>query len=214
MPKSDIPLFHLVKSAKLAYYISDHSDSIATFIRNWFKQKVKTQKDSLTSEQIQVICSDWKVNNVNFYKNAMAFLKQINEKHTLLSRLSDLNDQERLCDLCSEFEKDNQSVFNSLIEEEIPDTDVIQKEGTKGILVIKKQSDKFDEHGNIIDQLCLSIGVKAVVEVHLIKEIIMKYGFEIISIDKFGSSELLDIVILSSKANLLNAEILALPINN
>jgi len=214
MPKSDIPLFHLVKSAKLAYYMSDHSDSIATFIRNWFKQKVKTQKDSLTSEQIQVICSDWKVNNVNFYKNAMAFLKQINEKHTLLFRLSDLNDQERLCDLCSEFEKDNQSVFNSLLEEEIPDTDVIQKEGTKGILVIKKQSDKFDEHGNIIDQLCLSIGVKAVVEVHLIKEIIMKYGFEIISIDKFGSSELLDIVILSSKANLLNAEILALPINN
>jgi len=214
MPKSDIPLFHLVKSAKLAYYMSDHSDSIATFIRNWFKQKVKTQKDSLTSEQIQVICSDWKVNNVNFYKNAMAFLKQINEKHTLLFRLSDLNDQERLCDLCSEFEKDNQSVFNSLLEEEIPDTDVIQKEGTKGILVIKKQSDKFDEHGNIIEQLCLSIGVKAVVEVHLIKEIIMKYGFEIISIDKFGSSELLDIVILSSKANLLNAEILALPINN
>ena len=79
MPKSDIPLFHLVKSAKLAYYMSDHSDSIATFMRNWFKQKVKTQKDWLTSEQIQVICSDWKVNNVNFYKNAIAFLKKITD---------------------------------------------------------------------------------------------------------------------------------------
>lgn len=214
MPKSDIPLFHLVKSAKLAYYMSDHSDSIATFMRNWFKQKVKTQKDSLTSEQIQVICSDWKVNNVNFYKNAMAFLKKTTDKHALLARLSELNDQERLCDLCSEFEKNNHSVFNSLIEEDIPDTDIIQKEGTKGIFIIKKQSDKFDEHGNIINELCLSIRVKAVVEVHLIKEIIMKYGFEIISIDKFSLNEFLEIVILSSKANHLNTELLSLPINN
>ena len=214
MPKSDIPLFHLIKSAKLAYYMSDHSDSIATFMRNWFKQKVKTQKDSLTSEQIQVICSDWKVNNVNFYKNAMAFLKKITDKHALLTRLSELNDQERLCDLCSEFEKNNHSVFNSLIEEDIPDTDIIQKEGTKGIFIIKKQRDKFDEHGNIINELCISIRVKAVVEVHLIKEIIMKYGFEIISIDKFSLNEFLEIVILSSKANHLNTELLTLPINN
>lgn len=214
MPKSDIPLFHLIKSAKLAYYMSDHSDSIATFMRNWFKQKVKTQKDSLTSEQIQVICSDWKVNNVNFYKNAMAFLKKITDKHVLLARLSELNDQERLCDLCSEFEKNNHSVFNSLIEEDIPDTDIIQKEGTKGIFIIKKQRNKFDEHGNIINELCISIRVKAVVEVHLIKEIIMKYGFEIISIAKFSLNEFLEIVILSSKANHLNTELLTLPINN
>jgi len=214
MPKSDIPLFHLIKSAKLAYYMSDHSDSIATFMRNWFKQKVKTQKDSLTSEQIQVICSDWKVNNVNFYKNAMAFLKKTTDKHALLVRLSELNDQERLCDLCSEFEKNNYSVFNSLIEEDIPDTDIIQKEGTKGICIIKKQRDKFDEHGNIINELCISIRVKAVVEVHLIKEIIIKYGFEIISIDKFSLNEFSTIVILSSKANHLNTELLSLPINN
>ena len=214
MPKSDIPLFHLVKSAKLAYYMSDHSDSIATFMRNWFKQKVKTQKDSLTSEQIQVICSDWKVNNVNFYKNAMAFLKKTTDKHALLSRLSELNDKERLCDLCSEFEKNNNSVFNSLIEEDIPDTDIIQKEGTNGIFIIKKQRDKFDEHGNIINELCISIRVKAVVEVHLIKAIIMKYGFEIISIDKFCLNEFLEIVILSSKTNHLNTELLSLPINN
>ena len=214
MPKSDIPLFHLIKSAKLAYYMSDHSDSIATFMRNWFKQKVKTQKDSLTSEQIQVICSDWKVNNVNFYKNAMAFLKKTTDKHALLVRLSELNDQERLCDLCSEFEKNNYSVFNSLIEEDIPDTDIIQKEGTKGICIIKKQRDKFDEHGNIINELCISIRVKAVVEVHLIKEIIIKYGFEIISIDKFSLNEFSKIVILSSKANHLNTELLSLPINN
>ena len=214
MTKSDIPLFHLVKSAKLAYYMSDHSDSIATFMRNWFKQKVKTQKDSLTSEQIQVICSDWKVNNVNFYKRAMAFLKKITDKHSLLTRLSKLNDQERLCDLCSEFDKNNLSVFNSLIEEDIPVTDIIQKEGTKGIFIIKKQRDKFDEHGNIINELCISIRVKAVVEVHLIKEIIMKYGFEFISIDKFSLNEFLEIVILSSKANLLNTELLSLPINN
>ena len=219
MPKSDIPLFHLVKSAKLAYYMSDHSDSIATFMRNWFKQKVKTQKDSLTSEQIQVICSDWKVNNVNFYKNAMAFLKKITDKHSLLTRLSELNDQERLCDLCSEFEKNNHSVLNSLLEEDIPDTDIpdtdiIQKGGTKSIFIIKKQKDKFDEHGNIINELCISICVKAVVDVHLIKEIIMKYGFEIISIDKFSLNEFLEIVILSSKANHLNTELLSLPINN
>ncbi|MDX2370689.1 MAG: hypothetical protein QNK36_20180, partial [Colwellia sp.] len=137
MPKTDVPLFHLVKSAKLAYYMSDHSDSIATFIRNWFKQKVKTQKDSLTSEQIQVICSDWKVNNVNFYKNAMAFIKKTTDKHTLLTRLADLDDQERLCDLCSEIERKNHSVFNSLIGVDIPDTDIIQKEGTKGTFIIK-----------------------------------------------------------------------------
>jgi hypothetical protein len=214
MPKSDIPLFHLVKSAKLAYYMSDHSDSIATFIRNWFKQKVKTQKDSLTPEQIQVICSDWKVNNVNFYKNAMAFLKNITDKHTLLTRLSELNDQERLSDLCSELEKNYYSPFNSLTDENVPDTDIIQKEGTKGIFIIKQEKDKFDENGNIINELCIRIRVKSVVEVHLMKEIIMKYGFEITSIDKFSLNEFLEIVILSSKTNNLNTEILSLPINN
>lgn len=214
MPKTDVPLFHLVKSAKLAYYMSDHSVSIATFIRNWFKQKVKTQKDSLTSEQIQVICSDWKVNNVNFYKNAMAFIKKITDKHTLLTRISDLNDQERLCDLCSELEKNNHSVFNSLIEEDIPDTDIIQKKGTKGIFIIKKQKAKLDENGNIINELCISICVKTIVEVHVIKEIIMKYGFEVVSIDKFSLNNFIDIVILSSKTNHLNADLLSLPINN
>jgi hypothetical protein len=119
-----------------------------------------------------------------------------------------------LCDLCSEFEKNNHSVFNSLIEEDIPDTDVIQKEGTNGIFIIKKQKDKFDEHGNIISELCISISVKAVAEVHLIKEIIMKYGFEIVTVDKFGLNEFLNIVVLSSKTNHLNAELLSLPINN
>ena len=159
MPKSDIPLFHLVKSAKLAYYMSDHSDSIATFMRNWFKQKVKTQKDSLTSEEIQVICSDWKVNNVNFYKKAMAFLKKTTDKNAQLTRWSEINDQERLCDLCSEFEKNKHSVLNSLLEEDIPDTDIpdtdiIQKGDTKSIFIIKKQKVILRKDGQKLQTEC------------------------------------------------------------
>ncbi|MFT4929655.1 MAG: hypothetical protein ACI8WB_005790, partial [Phenylobacterium sp.] len=116
MTKNEFEMLRICRSAELAYFLSEHTLEKPKFIQQWFKTKVSGDRESLSSEQIHLICSEWQLKQKTFYKKYKGFTDHHSKGIQTLQYMKDQNDVARIESFCQQLEVIGVTVLNGLVE--------------------------------------------------------------------------------------------------
>lgn len=209
MTKTEFELLRICRSAELAYFMSDHNMEKPKFIQSWFKNKVKVDRQELTNDQIQTICSEWQLKQKTFYKKYRGFVDHFNKVIQNLQFLNEANDTDRLNDLKKQLEVLNVDVLNALTANDEIDRDNLPEVNANGLLlVLPSENNKPDDKGNLLNGLDIEIRTLDAKKFYVIVDIIRIHGFDIVTRDKYVAGELVSITLSSSAENEFNAKVI------
>lgn len=209
MTKNEFELLRICRSAELAYFMSEHALEKPKFIQSWFKNKVKVDRDELTQEQIQTICSDWQLKQKTFYKKYRGFIDHFDKVIQNLQYMDGKNDIERLQALCEQLKVVGLEVVNGLDKAESFDRDNLPNLNHAGLFVIDAaQKDNLAEDGNVKDQLVLELATIDAKRFYYLIDLIRLHGFDSSDRQRFVAGELTAINVTSSATNDFNHKLI------
>jgi hypothetical protein len=210
MTKNEFELLRICRSAELAYFMSEHTLEKPKFIQAWFKNKVKTDREELTAEQIQTICSEWQLKQKTFYKKYKGFVDHFDKVIQNLQYLTDQNDKTRFESLTTQLEVIGVEVLNGLNEDTQIDRDNLPDLNQAGLLIVDQtQQTKLSDQQNFNDEVTIELSTLDAKRFHYILDVIRLHGFDSLQRDKYVASELIAFNISSSVENEFNAMLLS-----
>ena len=208
MTKNEFELLRICRSAELAYFISEHKLEKPKFIQSWFKNKIKEDRDELTTSQIQTICSEWQLKQRTFYKKYRGFVDHFDKVIQNLQFLKDHNDSKRIDALLKQLEVIGTTTLNGLDPDTTIDYDNLPQSDAGGLLLLQaNQAEAFDDHGNLVDGMTVHIRTLDAKRFFFIVDIIRIHGFDPHHRDKYVAGELVKIQLSSSARNEFNAQL-------
>jgi hypothetical protein len=209
MTKNEFELLRICRSAELAYFMSEHTLEKPKFIQSWFKSKVKNDREELTSEQVQTICSEWQLKQKTFYKKYKGFVDHFDKVIQNLQYLKDQSDAARLESLTTQLEVIGVDVLNGLKEGTEVDRDMLPPLNQAGLLLIDPaQKENVGEDGNIKGELAIELCTIDAKRFYYILDVIRVHGFDSAERGKYVASELISINVSSSVNNEFNTKVI------
>ena len=200
-------MLRICRSAELAYFLSEHTLEKPKFIQQWFKAKVKDDRDSLTTEQIHLICSEWQLKQKTFYKKYKGFIDHHSKAIQSLQFMGEQNDFARVESFCQQLEVIGATVLNGLPDDAEVDKEDLPPVTQAGLVLIEKsQTAQLGDDQNITDQLTVEICTADAKRFHFMLDIIKLYGFDIANKGKYVVGELVATTITTSANNPINEQ--------
>ncbi len=209
MTKNEFELLRVCRSAELAYFMSEHTLEKPKFIQSWFKNKVKADRDEMSDNQIQTICSDWQLKQKTFYKKYRGFIDHFEKVIQNLQYLENKTDLERIDALFEQLNVVGLETCNGLSDSEF-DRANLPPLNHAGLFVIdSNQKDAIDDKGNIKDQLTMELASIDAKRFYYIIDLIRLFGFDSTDRERFVAGELVQINVTSSATNEFNHKLVA-----
>jgi hypothetical protein len=207
MTKDEYEMLRICRSAELAYFMSEHTLEKPKFIQSWFKNKVKTDRDDLSAEQIQTVCSEWQLKQKTFYKKYKGFVDHFDKVIQNLKYVADQNDSTRINSLITQLEVVGVHVMNTQDDDVEINRDDLPPLNQAGLLLIEPAEGQINADGNIEGELTLELSTVDAKRFYYILDIIRLYGFDSIERGKYVASELIAIKVNSSVGNESNTKV-------
>lgn len=205
MTKNEFELLRVCRSAELAYFMSEHTLEKPKFIQGWFKNKIKVDREELSNEQIQTICSDWQLKQKTFYKKYRGFVDHFDKVIQNLQFVKDKSDRDRVDALIEQLKVVGLETANGLDSDTDFDRDNLPNLNHVGLFVIDdNQNDNVAEDGNIKDQLSIELATIDAKRFYYIVDLIRLFGFDSSDRQRYAAGELIKINVTSSAKNEYN----------
>jgi hypothetical protein len=209
MTKNEFELLRICRSAELAYFMSEHTLEKPKFIQSWFKNKVKADREELTTDQVHTICSEWQLKQKTFYKKYKGFVDHFDKVIQNLQYLTDQNDKTRLESLITQLEVIGVQVLNGLNEDTQIDRNNLPPLNQAGLLIIDpSQQEKFSAEHNINAELAIELSTIDAKRFYYILDIIRLHGFDSNERGKYVTNELITINVTTSVGNEFNGKVI------
>lgn len=207
MTKNEFDMLRICRSAELAYFLSEHTLEKPKFIQQWFKSKVKTDREELTTEQIHLICSEWQLKQKTFYKKYKGFIDHHSKVIQSLQYMKEQNDSARIESFCQQLEVIGVTVLNGLVEGTEVDKEALPQVSQAGLVLIENnQAEHLDDSQNITDVMAIEICTVDAKRFHFVLDIIKLHGFDVADKGKYVAGELVVTTILTSTNNPVNIQ--------
>lgn len=208
MTKNEFELLRICRSAELAYFMSEHTLEKPKFIQNWFKNKIKVDRDEMTEDQIQTICSDWQLKQKTFYKKYRSFIDHFDKVIQNLQYMEGKSDLERVTELTEQLKVVGLETVNGLDKDCEFNRDHLPGVNAAGLFVIDAvQGDNLSDGGNIKDQLTMELATIDAKRFYYIIDLIRLHGFDSTDRQRYVAGELVNINVTSSKDNEYNQKL-------
>lgn len=209
MTKNEYELLRICRSAELAYFMSEHKLEKPKFIQSWFKNKVKTDREELSNEQIQTICSEWQLKQRTFYKKYRGFVEHFDKVIQNLQYLKDDCDTKRLAALVKQLDVIGTTTLNGLDPDTKIDNENLPEVTMDGLVLIQAAQDKpFNDEGNLNQDVTMTIQTLDAKRFYYLIDIVSIHGFDSTSREKYVAGEPIKIQLASSTQNEFNAKVI------
>lgn len=208
MTENEYELLRICRSAELAYFMSEHKLEKPKFIQSWFKNKVKVDREELSNEQIQTICSEWQLKQRTFYKKYRGFVDHFDKVIQNLQYLKDDSDNKRLDALLKQLEVIGTDTINGLNPDTQIDYDNLPQGNVGGLIVIEAcDNSPFNDEGNINQDFTLAVQTMDAKRFYYLLDIVKIHGFDSTSREKYVAGQLVKVQLSSSTQNEFNAKV-------
>ena len=209
MTRNEYELLRICRSAELAYFMSEHKLEKPKFIQSWFKNKVKADREELSNEQIQTICSEWQLKQRTFYKKYRGFVDHFDKLIQNLQYLKDDCDSKRLEALLKQLEVAGSTTLNTLAPDTEVDFDNLPDAGLGGLIILQATNNSpFDSQGHLSEDITMTVQTTDAKRFYYLLDIVRIHGFDATSREKYAAGELVKIQLGSSTQNEFNAKVI------